>query len=274
MSEDGNGQTSDPLGLDRGGEDTSPRPTVAVTEQEQKLRDSLVAAEQDLRRILHTSPVGISVSTVRDGRVVDMNDEFLHILGFDREQVIGRTSAELRLWTAAGQRESIVSEFRERGTCPPRPVTMRRRDGSLVTVLFSASALATGEEPHAIAWVMDITDRLRAEEELRASEEKWRTLVASAPVIILTIDRYGERSSPQPLARRAPAERDTSAGVSTTSSVRRSGNGSVRSPSSRGSSASGVPLSSRSTPRPRSAAACWIRVGFAPLLGGRRRPTA
>ena len=147
------------------------------------------AAGHALSRSFNASPVGISVSRVRDGMIVDMNEEFLRILGFTREEVIGRTSLELNLWTAPHQREIIVSEFREKGFFSPRPTEMRRKDGSLVTVLFSASALAAGEEPHTIAWVMDVTGRLRVEERLRASEERWRSLVENAPVAILTLDR-------------------------------------------------------------------------------------
>jgi len=151
-------------------------------------RSDLRTVEFVFRQILNSSPVGISVSRVRDGQIVDMNDEFLRILGFTREEVVGRTSHELLLWTASDQRETIVREFREQGRFAPRAIEMRRKDGSLVDVLFSASALATADEPHTIAWVMDITDRLRAEERLRASEEQWRSLAENAPVVIITLD--------------------------------------------------------------------------------------
>jgi len=149
----------------------------------------LRAFEFVFRQMLNSSPVGISVSHVRDGQIVDMNDEFLRILGFAREEVIGRTSHELHLWTAPDQRETIVREFREKGRFTPRAIAMRRKDGSLVDVLFSASALATGDEPQTIAWVMDITGQLRAEEQLRTSEERWRSLAENAPVVIITLDR-------------------------------------------------------------------------------------
>ena len=141
--------------------------------------------------ILHSSPVGISISRVRDGHIIDMNDEFLSILGFARDEVVGRTSHELGLWVEPGQREGIVREFLEAGRYSPRPTPLRRKDGTVVTVLFSASPLARGAEPLTIAWVMDLTETLRLEEALRVSEEKWRTLVESAPVVILTVDRAG-----------------------------------------------------------------------------------
>jgi PAS domain S-box-containing protein len=152
----------------------------------------LVAAERNFSQVLHESPVGISISRVRDGLILDMNDEFLRILGFTRDEVVGKTSEEVHLWTAADQRATIVREFREKGAFSPRPIRMRRKDGSVVAVLFSASALSSGgREPITIAWVMDLTDRLRFEERLLASEEKWRTLAENAPVTILTVDRAG-----------------------------------------------------------------------------------
>ena len=172
-----------------GRQGTSPQGLPADGASEPRLRANLGAVEYDVSQILHASPVGISISRVGDGRIVDMNAEFLRILGFTREEVIGRTSHELNLWTAPDQRETIVREFRAKGYFAARPTVMRRKDGSFVTVLFSASALATGDEPHTIAWVMDITERLRVEEQLRASEERWRTLAENAPVVIITLDR-------------------------------------------------------------------------------------
>jgi PAS domain S-box-containing protein len=156
-----------------------------------RLEADLRASRESLTQLLHSSPVGISISLVRTGLIVDMNEEFLRILGFAREEAVGRTSTEIGLWVHEGQRDGIVAEFIARGRVSPRPVTMRRRDGTLVTVLFSASPLAMGEEPHTVAWVMDITARLAAEEALRASEERWRTLGENAPVAILTVDRDG-----------------------------------------------------------------------------------
>ncbi len=171
-----------------------------------RVKTDLNAAIQDFHQILHESPVGISVSRVRDGMIVDMNEEFLRILGFTREEVIGRTSHELNLWTAEDQRDAIVREFREKGKYSPRPARMRRKDGSLVTVLFSASTLASGDEPHTIAWVMDITDRLRIGEQLRVSEERWRSLVENAPAVITIINRDGSVLSVNQTITRRPRE--------------------------------------------------------------------
>jgi PAS domain S-box-containing protein len=146
---------------------------------------------ESVSQILRSSPIGISISRVRDGLIVDMNDEFLRILGFAREEAVGRTSEEVGLWVTPRQREEVIADFRARGRSSPRAIPMRRKDGTVVTILFSLSPVALGDEPHAIAWVMDITERLRTEEALRASEETWRTLAENAPVTILTVDRAG-----------------------------------------------------------------------------------
>ena len=147
--------------------------------------------EPSVHEILHSSPVGISITRLRDRCIVDMNEVFLKILGFSRDEVVGRSTRELGLEVEAGQREAVLREFLEKGCYSPRPMPIRRKDGTVGTVLFSASPVTFAAEPHAIIWVMDITERLRTEEALRVSEEKWRTLAESAPVVILTVDRAG-----------------------------------------------------------------------------------
>jgi PAS domain S-box-containing protein len=146
---------------------------------------------ESFRQILQSSPVGIVISRVRDGLILDMNDTFLRILGFTREEAVGRASKELGLWVDPRKRDEIAAEIRTGNSARPRPVPVRCRNGGMMTILLSASPLVLGDEPHLIAWAIDITDRLQIEEALRTSEEKWRTLAESAPVTILTVDRAG-----------------------------------------------------------------------------------
>jgi PAS domain S-box-containing protein len=153
--------------------------------------EGLPLSRESFRQILQTSPVGIVISRARDGLILDMNDTFLRVLGFKREEVFGRTSAELGLWIDPRKRDKLVADISAGNSARPRPVPVRCRNGAVITILLSASPIAIGDEPHLIACAIDISDRLRAEEALRASEEQWRTLAESAPVTILTVDREG-----------------------------------------------------------------------------------
>ena len=133
----------------------------------------------------------MSLSRVDTGTILDMNAAFLRILGFARGDVIGRTSAELDLWTSEDQRASLIAELRAKGRVEAREERMRRKDGSIATVLFSAVPALLSGEPHTITWVLDISARREAEEALRASEARWRSLVEQAPTLVLVADPAG-----------------------------------------------------------------------------------
>jgi PAS domain S-box-containing protein len=139
----------------------------------------LLRSEENAARILHASPVGIAISQLDDGLLLDINDEFLRIIGYSGDEVAGRTSIELGLWVEPGQREAIARELVELGRYAPRPVPMRRKDGAVVTSLFSTSLIAMTGERYAVSWMMDITGRLHAEEARRESEQRFRDIVES-----------------------------------------------------------------------------------------------
>jgi len=55
-------------------------------------------SEEVYARVLRAGPVAFSLSTLDDGRYLEVNDRFLHITGYTRDEVIGRRSSELSLW--------------------------------------------------------------------------------------------------------------------------------------------------------------------------------
>ena len=56
----------------------------------------------------------MAITTVEGGRFIDVNDLFLETLGYQREEVIGKTSAELRIFEDHEQRQTIISELKSR----------------------------------------------------------------------------------------------------------------------------------------------------------------
>ncbi|MFT4241134.1 MAG: EAL domain-containing protein [Acidovorax sp.] len=103
-----------------------------------------------------------------DGRFIDANPAFCEVLGFRRGEVIGRTSAEIGLWTRPEERERVTQTYQRDGKVDRIPVTMQRRGGLSVPGLISArSVVIDGERCFAFVF-HDMTEIQRASQELRA----------------------------------------------------------------------------------------------------------
>jgi len=142
-----------------------------VTERvlaEQRLRRS----ERRYRRLFERNLAGVYRTTV-DGRLLDCNDAFARIFGFaSREEVLGR-----RAWDLYGDpavRRRFLDTLRREGSLAGYEQPMRRRDGSPLWVMLSATLVGGEEEDGGVieGTLMDLTDRRRIEEALEAAARR------------------------------------------------------------------------------------------------------
>jgi PAS domain S-box-containing protein len=141
-----------------------------------RLHGEIETREAKIRRLVDANVMGIFVWDV-EGRILEANDAFLHIIGYDRADLAaGRvrwtdlTPPEWRDDTARR-----VAEVTTTGTAQPREKEYFRKDGSRVPVLVGGAAV--GEEPQqAIAFVLDLSERNRAEAQARDAERRYREM--------------------------------------------------------------------------------------------------
>jgi len=122
-------------------------------------------AEDRFRLAFQTSPDGIAITTVGDGIYVDVNQGFLDLSGFSREELIGRSSLEIGIWPSAEERRKLTEPMRSQGVAHNVEITYGRRDGTARTGLISANFILLGGEPHILSITRDITELRRAEAE-------------------------------------------------------------------------------------------------------------
>ena len=134
----------------------------------------LAEREANIRRLVEANIIGIFIWDV-DGRIVEANESFLRLVQYNREDLV---SGRVR-WTDLTPEEwqddtaRRVAEVMSAGAAQPREKEYVRRDGSRVPVLIGGAAL--GERlDRGIAFVVDLTERKRAEEALRQSTEALR----------------------------------------------------------------------------------------------------
>src|SRR5262245_50459780 len=113
--------------------------------QRKRAEEELRASEAQLREsesrfsvAFQASPIFIGILRMNDGAYVLANDAFVTWLGFPREEVIGRTSAEFGLWENLEERTSALNDMRHVGSIRQREVRWRNRRGERCTILLCA----------------------------------------------------------------------------------------------------------------------------------------
>ncbi|KJS33078.1 MAG: hypothetical protein VR64_04000 [Desulfatitalea sp. BRH_c12] len=130
---------------------------------EKKLRQS----EEKFRVAFHTTPSVMGISTLQDGRYLEINKAFETTLGYSRDEVIGRTSNELGIWTQQEQRQKLAKQLVDQGFLRDIETVLRTKSGALKTFIFSADVIMfQGVSCIMSAW-LDISDRKRAEDALQ-----------------------------------------------------------------------------------------------------------
>src|SRR5262249_21465590 len=145
-----------------------------------ELYRDLADREARLRRLWDSNILGICTWNI-DGAVVSANDEFLRMLQYDHDDVAaGRLNwAELTPPEWVGGAEGAVAALRATGSFSPFEKEYLRKDGSRVPVLIGG-ALFEGQSNQGVAFVLDLTERKRAETALRESEERFRDYAETA----------------------------------------------------------------------------------------------
>lgn len=125
-----------------------------LRKMEQALRDS----EEKFAKAFRSSPQVISISRVSDGVFKEINDSFTRIVGYSREETIGRSSEELGIWLNHGDRENMINLFEKNGRVSNREYPFRTKAGEIRTMLFSADRIELNGEACVLAVTIDITD--------------------------------------------------------------------------------------------------------------------
>jgi PAS domain S-box-containing protein len=161
-----------------------------VTERK-RAEEALREREAKIRRLVDSNIIGIFITGL-EGRVLEANDAFLHLVGHDRDDLVsGRvrwTDLTPPEWRERDRR--ALGELSSNTIAQPYEKEFFRKDGSRVPVLIGGALFEEGGN-EGVAFVLDLTERKRAEEALRASEAKIRRLVDSNIIGIFVWDFDG-----------------------------------------------------------------------------------
>ncbi|CAG0928906.1 two-component system, NarL family, sensor histidine kinase EvgS [Thermoflexales bacterium] len=151
--------------------------------------DALRASEEKFNKAFRSSPVAMSISDNLTRHYLDVNDAFVRLTGYPREELVGHTARDLNLWVDLQEREHVLQEMAQQGFVHGHEVHFQNREGAIRVALLSLEAVALEGAPCMLTTVHDVTERRQAEDALRASEDRFRSLVQNSQDIITVHDR-------------------------------------------------------------------------------------
>jgi PAS domain S-box-containing protein len=163
---------------------------VDVTAQ-QAAEEALRASEARFAATFRYAGVMMMITRPDDGLIVDVNEAFLRDTGYSREQLVGRTALDVALFVNPEDSTELGRRLQRDGFAHDFEVPVRNRAGELNYGLLSATLTYLDGAPHVILAIINTTERRRAEEALKASEERYRDLVEQTADGVASVDDDG-----------------------------------------------------------------------------------
>lgn len=136
-----------------------------------RTNESLTMSEERFSKAFHESPLPSGIQSLPDQRFVDVNQRLADITGRAREDLIGRTAAELGLWEKPELTTQWIGGLSSQQTVRDQPANLRTQAGRLHEVLVSLSPVALGGKPHLLLLAQDVAERARLERQLRQAQK-------------------------------------------------------------------------------------------------------
>ena len=146
-----------------------------ITEQKQA-EVKLQSLAQKFSKAFSCSPDPITISTLKEGRYIEVNDSFVRLSGYERDVVIGKTALELNIWVNANDRYKLLQELQQNGVVSNWEFEFRRRSGEVIVTLLSAEVIDLEGVPCILVVNHDITERKQTEAQLKLSAQRDRLL--------------------------------------------------------------------------------------------------
>ncbi len=146
-----------------------------ITERKQA-EVTLQNLAQKFAKAFSCSPDSITISTLQEGRFIEVNDSFVKLSGYERDEAIGKTSFELNLWVNDRDRLNLLQELQATGVVRNLEFEFRQKSGKIITTQLSAEIIDLDGLPSLLAVHHDITESKQVEAQLRLCAQRDRLL--------------------------------------------------------------------------------------------------
>jgi PAS domain S-box-containing protein len=154
-----------------------------ITER-RRVEEELKKSEEKFAKAFRQSPMALGLLSATTDQYLEVNKTFEEMTGYCRADVLGKSDLEVRLWTDLSARLHLKQRLLAEGFIRNVECAFRTKYGHELTGLLSAELIEFDGQPCILAVVANITDRKRAEQSVQESEERFRLIANTAPVLI------------------------------------------------------------------------------------------
>ncbi len=143
--------------------------------------EALQMAEERFAKAFHYSADPLVITSFTEGRYIAVNDAWIEVTGWQRDEAVGQTAEEIDIWVIEEQKHLLRKLILENNGVRSIEIDFRMKSGEIRSALVSADVIGKSDDPHIIWAFKDITDQKRMEQALRLSEEKFSKAFENNP---------------------------------------------------------------------------------------------
>jgi PAS domain S-box-containing protein len=154
-----------------------------------RAEEALRISEEKFSQAFSNAPAAIALTHVEDGLFLEVNDRWVQLMGYRREEAIGQSARAMNIWPSETDSRRFVQALEKEGSLRGWEQEFRKKSGASFVAQLSASVMTVRGERAVMSILVDITDRKRAEEALRDNQRLLQTVVDLVPPFIFAKDR-------------------------------------------------------------------------------------
>jgi PAS domain S-box-containing protein len=162
-----------------------------ITERK-KMEEALKKSEEKFVKAFKSSPVAIAITRISDGRFLEVNKALEKLIGYTRDELLANTTIALNIWIDSNDRKILFDKLGRDGSVYDDEHRFRSKNGNVIITRYSGEVIDFSGERAVLSVLIDITDYKKADDLLRESEEKYRSIVENSQDIIMLTNPDGQ----------------------------------------------------------------------------------
>ncbi|RPI59806.1 MAG: PAS domain S-box protein, partial [Ignavibacteriales bacterium] len=150
--------------------------------------DAIHESEIRFSIAFNSSPAPLVISEIESGKIIDVNEQWIRMLGYSREENLGRSSKDLGIWTDSFIRDQAINDAKEKRYFKNIPVRFITKSGDFRDVYWSAEVISLKGNDVLLSMIYDYTEQKISEDRLKENEERFRITIEQTEQIVYDLD--------------------------------------------------------------------------------------